>query len=210
MTWKEWCEAHATMFGLSSPADRAMVASWPAVFDGKGVTPDEAAEASVWLAQHDPPSYRQAHLRALQTRLEAMKSPAPMRESSEAPDASQCKLCGGVGMVSVPKPSAFDAGKYGTAVVLCRCPLGLWILRDQRDRYPRMEPPKEVFDTLAHYEEIVPHWRDMLAEMKARRMRDLEAARLARHVDDTQGMIARMAMPRTFEQAIGKARGANQ
>lgn len=207
-TWKEWTKLHGNLFGLVDSRDGEMLATWAALFAGLGHGPAELAEASQWLAANNAPSFRTDHLKALQGRLRAVREAREAEARTEAPDASSCRLCHGCGRVSVPCPDAFKAGKFGTFSVLCRCPLGLWVWRNQQEHFPRHKPPRQPQMTLLQYEGLHGDgWREMRAEMDRRVKAELDAARQASEADRDLG---KLAMPRAFRDVLHGAKGGER
>lgn len=204
MTWTEWIGLHRNLFAMTYDKDADVVASWARLLRGKGYTPEEAAAASQWLAMHSPPRKREYHPQALQDRIEVVRrNPRSERGTSDVP-VVDCTLCGGTGTVQVAKPESYERRQYHTSAVLCRCPLGRWILSDQRDRFPRMKPPKKPMTTLEEYEREFPEWRKMLEDMRRWLHEELHAAQLAREADRRHGPLE--VGPAAWQAALrGKA-----
>lgn len=210
MTWADWIKKHATTFGMQRPDALEMLGEWAHVFAGAGHTPQLMAEATRRVAL-DPPRGWAGHLRALHDAARAISDARrPVgRPDPEGPPG--CKLCDGCGVVSVPGPEAAARGVLMPRGVVCRCPLGLFIRRDQANRWAGK---RGVQQTIEEYEDEVRaahgwDWRVVLGELKAQRDRELGAVERARRADDS-GRLPSGVAPAAFRAAIGRARGRAQ
>jgi hypothetical protein len=215
--WSDWVKLAGDLFAMTDARDDGVLGAWSQILKAQGTTPDEAADACRWLASNDPPEYRGAVLKALQARLKAASGEMVARRSSEAHDGPQCLLCGGTGRVWAADPDAYLAGKYHRVVLLCRCPLGRWMLSGMRDKLQEAGKVDRLPWTVDQYDESA-EWCDvgtgevfggaearrrMLAEMERRLAAEVEAAWMAREGDRARGRLAR---PNAFAAVIDRAR----
>lgn len=188
MTWDEWARQHFAVFGMSTQADANMLSEWQRLFASAGFTADEVAEATDWVATHDPPRFRSDQLAALQARVRARRAAETTRGPAE-PAASSCGLCGGSGVAcGLPNPDAMEraGGRWRTCAAYCKCPLGRW--RAGRD------PGREDW---AQYEARVPDWRERLAAHRVEQEAYQTASHRAGTLDREMGELLRKMRSRS-------------
>jgi hypothetical protein len=167
MSWDEWARRHFAVFGMTSQAEANMLAEWQRLFQMAGFSALEMAEATDWVATHDPPRFRGDQLQALQARARARRQAEAGRRSPE-PAGPSCGLCGGDGVAGdLPDPEAMVkwGGKWRTCACWCKCPLG---------RYKA--PLNTWMESWDQYESRVPDWR----ERQLAHQREEEAYAVAR------------------------------
>lgn len=159
--WDAWSERHAAVFGLTTEPDARMLAEWCELFRSAGFAAAELDLATSWLALHGPPKFRSEHLAALHGRLQEQRLFAAAKEAEARREEGPagCRLCDGSGRAIVPNLKARSLGRWGTAAVLCGCPLGRWYQSRQRG----LQVPQQ---TLEDCETLNPDWAD---EMEQRR-----------------------------------------
>lgn len=217
MTWADWIRLTGDIFAMTDRRDDGVLAAWSRVLAGQGVTTAEAADAVNWLAENDPPAFRQAVLPAIQSRLRAASAEQTARESSEAHEGPQCTLCANTGMVHAADMDAHRDGRYREIVVYCRCPLGKWKrsgmidhLREKKGQSVHLWDV-DAYDAVIEWVDVSTGevWsggearRRMLADMRKRLGAELDAAAKARGADHSMGRL-----PAPFRQALDRARGA--
>lgn len=195
-SWDDWIARHLELFGTRDDredAERDMLGHWTWVFARDGLTPADLIAASEWLVTHNAPTSRLGMLSALQNALKGVAEArraqmadeiARTRQRAANAQETACPTCSGTGRVTVPRLDCIRDGvfyrprkTFGTAVVLCLCPLGQWFWERQRDHDPQPW-------TIDQYEQRNPDWfRQLYPEEAAR----ASASRL----DDRRGQLRR-------------------
>jgi hypothetical protein len=183
--WDAWAAKHATTFGLIDQRDGAMLREWVRLFAAEGYAPAELAEATAWLATHNPPEFRSQHLARLTERLRGLRA-ASARKADRNPDPEvagpSCPDCGDLGAVSVPHLKNRPGGPWYEACVACSCRKGELLWHARREAVPG-------WLTLAHYEMFNPMWRDQAEGRRQSLLRRGNANIRAGELDKLLGRI---------------------
>lgn len=192
--WAEWVVSHATMFGMRSADDDAMVNAWrPAL---NQYTPNELEAASVALLK-DGPRFRDQHVAGLLRYLamkRAQQAQAIAAQSDNGFTLAKCSVCQGGGYAIVPHPNCMKDGEFvagpggykTTVAVTCSCGIGFRKMQsfDAVEKKPM---------TLADYE--AKHgrgWPSLMDDWRDEKSRHYEMLRFARGNDKKLGpMVAR-------------------
>lgn len=196
MSLADWCEYHATLFGLRADSDADMLLEWSRLFSQQGYGAGDLRAASEWIAMNDPPKTRPEHLALLTRRLrEQRAASAPMPDDDPR---GQCSLCGGTGRVTVPMVRGVHSDQGNTprvddrytCAVLCRCKLGQWFTDKQGGGFDKLGRPKRPAPmTIDQYEQLVPDWRERLKARDAAARASLRAQRAAEEADRRHGPL---------------------
>lgn len=197
MTWQDWIDKHAAMFGFglagegkAGTQEMDMLAEWTHLFHKDGHTPQDAYEASQRLALGSPPKYRSEHLNALLASLRNGKRP-PRGDQPEAPAARACELCDDSGLAcGLPSRHCVLRGRRGYETVCCQCARG----QQRRVALSELRPPH-----LSEYEYDLPDWRAILARWREQDRALANATAAAAGLDKLLGRIIARA------RAQGKA-----
>lgn len=179
MTWKEWMDYHATMFGLSGEENMKMLRSWFKLFSGAGYTTDELKSASDYVALGSQPKYPADHRALLVSRLKVMRG-SPVYETP--PERIGCSECRYSGHVDVPSLDWFNGRTRGiyrpSCSVYCRCETGVslhrqWVLMTEQANAENptlyradVELRSARQKTIDHYESVNPNWRAQVQKQK--------------------------------------------
>lgn len=203
MTWPEWIDRHANLFGMSSENELCMLREWVRVFELEGMSAAELSEASDALARNGHPAYRADFLQPLMAAVREARLRATGRGDLGPRPASSddCKLCGGIGTVGgLPNFDAmeklkgmFPHTRY-TCMVFCKCPLGLW--RKKADRLGVMG--------FEEYDRAYPQWRETLARWKEQDAARRQAGQFAKAIDAKLGPLERRLKAVVAEKRKGE------
>lgn len=194
MTWEDWAEQHKQTFAWDRPELLQTLVRWARLFQGAGFAPREMADASEWVALHDPPRYPDGHLRSLLDRARAARA-AHARPTAE--DWAECPDCGSTGVVSVPSWNHV-ARRWYTAGVACTCNAGVRHAESMRGYWASKGVQREVV-TLDVFEASMPDWRERLKANSRQQAEELHA------VNEAGGLAA--SVGRVVSRA-GRARKA--
>jgi hypothetical protein len=180
VTYEQWADYHASMFGLQNEGDVRMLAAWCDLFHSAGYEVAELVDATRFIATHDPPKFRTDHLAALQARIRERRNVlAPSNVPDDHP-LGNCTLCNSTGRIVVPLIPGMltvggklipDDGRWRTCAVLCRCNIGRWFADRQAG--------DKVMLGIDHYSRLSPDWEDVIRRHDAELKKAVEADRQA-------------------------------
>lgn len=187
-----WMEHHAVLFMMSSDQDAALFAAWRRL-----VLPYSLAEfidGSNYLATEKAGAFRTTHLDHIRQRINVRKMELVrlrLEQEQKAMERYECKVCNGVGVVSVPHVEHVRNMEwlppYVSFSILCFCSLG-------RSKFNALTD--SIHDTKAKgerspgyplawekYEALVPNWEELLKWREQMRKDERAAGNIAMHAD---------------------------
>lgn len=197
MTYPEWIQYHAALFGFPD-GELLMLAAWCEFFHAEGASADELHDASRALARDEKPAFRREdQLNLLGAAVRRTRKPALSRD-----DFGECGACGSTGWIgNLPHPRTLrgqTGGLWYTCIAFCGCALGRW-KRAHWNTERHVAPM-----TFEEYETEFPNWRQDVAWWNERKQKQRGAAALARQRDETHGELpGRMARRLAAELAQG-------
>ena len=197
-----WVETHLRIFGLDSASNGPMLLDWEPCFEDLGFSANELDAASRTILAK-PPKWRSDHFAALKNAVVVARlhfRGMQMAAEEAKADRGVCVLCRGSGFVVVPHPQCIAYGewqpsrfgRYDTAAVTCRCPLGSIrsASQDSGEATPkRRARPKQM--TLESFEQRMPSWKAEMARIDGIKQRDRLAAANASSLDAQYGPLKR-------------------
>lgn len=158
-TWSDWIEHHATFFGWETEMQLKMLLAWSKYFDDEGFGPEELMAASKDLAGVKI-------FKKEDTIYELEKAVKIRRENNRSknePEVTDCKICLGCGLVSVPfKNHVINHvwTSHYTCAVSCHCINALKYKTQPTEKYPK------TIMTLKDYELFNPFWKRQMQNKK--------------------------------------------
>lgn len=201
MTYQQWAEAHASIFGLISIEEIKMILSWQAIFSMCGYSIEELQEATSYLASGHSPKYRTEHLQAIHDRIKKQRQEEAERqreaELKNIPDhVGTCVLCSNSGSVIVPHPSVWqspDPNYWRTCSLWCICGVGRSKkLNMQEYEKAKFEWKKDRITTLDEYEASFDrnHWQELMIRHQELIRERFHVDMKTREIDQILGTIA--------------------
>lgn len=192
------------IFGSEQRGVTAVLEQWHELFYQCGYSQGEVEAAFKALAA-DPnrPTYRQEMLLYIQRSIHQSRTAAKQSERVEEETALPCDICGGSGIVVVPRLEdvEFGAWKFAqsipgskprrwTSTVACSCSKGARTAeftrsKDAQGKHRVSRPMR----TLINYESRNPHWRQQLAEEEERQALQREVEGNTANLDHKSGRV---------------------
>lgn len=158
-SWADWIEHHATFYNWETEGQLKMLLAWSKYFDDEGFGPEELMAASKDLT--DVKIFKKED-----TIYELEKAVKQRRENyrnKNEPEAVECKICLGFGLISVPFLKHIKEGVWGsryTCGVSCNCINGL-----KYRPAVTTEFTKRIM-TINEYEKANPFWERQMANFR--------------------------------------------
>ncbi|VTS00543.1 hypothetical protein [Tuwongella immobilis] len=174
---------YGPILGADQKGVMTVLLQWFRLFLQCGYRREEIEDGFATLAK-DPnrPTYRQEMLVYIQRAIHQSRAAAKQSERVEEETAPPCDICGGSGIVVVPRLEDVEFGAWKfvqsipgskprrwTSTVACSCPKGARTAeftrsKDAQGKHRVTRPMR----TLVNYESRNPHWREQLAEEEER------------------------------------------